>query len=78
MFQSRGFELLGIHRAFHEIARTQHGKSFELAALSFASDFAGDVQPGTRRTVFYEIEGLVNRVIGTDQEVGAPARQLFR
>jgi hypothetical protein len=36
------------------------------------------MQPWTRCTVLNELEGLVNRVIRTDEEVGAGASELFR
>ena len=47
-------------------------------ALGFVGDLDRDVQPGAGRAVLDQIEGLVDGVDGSDEEVGAGFGQLLR
>lgn len=68
-----GGELVGVDAAFDEVAGSGEGDAMEAAGGGVGGDDFGDVEPGEGRAGGEEGEGLVDGVVGTDEEVGADA-----
>ena len=76
LFEAGSFQLLRIDRAFHQVAGAEHAQAFEVASAGLVRHLLRDVQPGTRRSRLDPIKGLMDGVVGADQEIGSRPGQL--
>ena len=77
MLDARGFQFLGVDRAFHQARVPRTARRLKRAALGLVRDLFGDVQPGARRAVLDQVEGLMDGVVRGDEEICAGFGQLF-
>src|SRR5262249_143557 len=71
-------ELRRIDRALHEVAGPENPKPLEPSRGSEVRNLLGNVEPGRRRLVAHEVQGLVDGIVGADQHLRPGLHQLAR
>ena len=66
-----GGEFFGVDFALDEVAGSGEADAVEAALDGLFGDYFGDVEPGERGSWQDVGEGLVDGVVGADEEVGA-------
>src|SRR5580704_13138666 len=77
ILDARGFQFLTVDRTLHQRAGSQNSQTLVAVALRLVRNLDRDVQPGARRAVLHQVEGLMNRVDGSNQKIGSGPGQLI-